>query len=151
MAELDPKTTTLAGVFPVLPTPFDRHGQVDEAALRGLVRYLLHCGVDGLTYPGVASEVAQLTSAERTRLTAAVLDETAGRVPVIAGASSNDAATTIGLAREAMARGAAALMIAVPPERTTRPWTPIAASSASNNRVTSVGRRSTTASATTHA
>ena len=117
MAELDPKTTTLAGVFPVLPTPFDRHGQVDEAALRGLVRYLLHCGVDGLTYPGVASEVAQLTSAERTRLTAAVLDETAGRVPVIAGASSNDAATTIGLAREAMARGAAALMIAVPPDR----------------------------------
>ena len=47
--------TRLEGVFPVLPTPFDEGGAVDEASLRRLVRYLLRCGVDGLTYPGLAS------------------------------------------------------------------------------------------------
>ena len=110
-------TTALTGVFPVLPTPFDRAGQVDEAALRRLVRYLLHCGVDGLTYPGVASEVGQLTEPERLRLTAAVLSEVACRVPVIVGASSSDAGTTGRLARDAIAHGAAVLMVAVPPDR----------------------------------
>ncbi len=107
----------LSGVFPVLPTPFGADGAPDEAALRGLVRYLLRCGVDGITYPGVASEVGQLTVAERHALTAAVLDEVAGRVPVIAGASSAQPATTIALARRAVACGASALMVAVPPDR----------------------------------
>jgi 4-hydroxy-tetrahydrodipicolinate synthase len=117
LATLDPTTPALTGVFPVLPTPFDRDGQIDEAALRRLVRYLLHCGVDGMAYPGVASEVGQLTEPERLRLTAAVLDEVAGRVPVIVGASSADAGTTGRLARDAVTRGAAALMVAVPPDR----------------------------------
>ena len=107
----------LTGVFPVLPTPFDREGRPDEAGLRRLVRYLLACGVDGITYPGVASEVGQLTPDERRTLTAAVLDEVAGRVPVIAGASSTQAEATIALAREACAGGACALMVAVPADR----------------------------------
>lgn len=112
-------SASLSGVFPVLPTPFDDAGRPDEAALRGLVRYLIACGVDGITYPGVASEVGQLTPTERLALTAAVLDETAGRVPVIAGASSSQPATTIEIARAAIAQGAAALMVAVPPDRPT--------------------------------
>jgi 4-hydroxy-tetrahydrodipicolinate synthase len=103
----------------VLPTPFDAAGQPDEKALRGLVRYLLEAGVDGITYPGVASEVGQLSVAERLLLTAAVLDEVAGRVPVVAGVSSAQAATTIELAKAAIAQGAAGLMLAVPPDRPT--------------------------------
>jgi 4-hydroxy-tetrahydrodipicolinate synthase len=114
-----PDVPTLAGVFPVLPTPFDAEGRPDEASLRGLVRYLLACGVDGLTYPGVASEVGTLSVAERHALTEAVLAETAGRVPVIAGVSSGQPATTIELAQRAMAHGASALMVAVPPDRPT--------------------------------
>ncbi len=109
----------IAGVFPVMPTPFDAEGQPDTAGLRRLVKYLLLCKVDGLTYPGVASEFAQLSTAERLALTDVVLAETAGRVPVIAGVSSAQPATTIELAKAAAARGAAALMIAVPPERKT--------------------------------
>jgi len=110
---------SLAGVYPVLPTPFDAAGQPDAQALRGLVRYLLEAGVDGITYPGVASEVGQLSVPERLSLTAAVLEEVAGRVPVVAGVSSAQAATTIELARAAIAQGAAALMVAVPPDRPT--------------------------------
>lgn len=104
----------LAGVFPVLPTPFDDGGQPDLASLRRLVRYLLKSGVDGITYPGVASEVTQLNEDERVRLTAVVLDEVAGRAPVIAGASSNELALTLRLAHAAVAKGAAALMVAAP-------------------------------------
>ena len=107
----------LFGVFPVLPTPFDAHGVPDEPALRRLVGYLLRCGVDGVTYPGVASEVAELAHDERVRLTALVFDEVGSRRPVIAGASSPDAAVTIALARAAAERGAAAVMIAAPADR----------------------------------
>lgn len=108
---------SLTGVFPVLPTPFDAQGRPDADSLRRLAEYLIRCGVDGMTYPGVASEVGQLTPDERQALLDVVLSEVAGRVPVIAGVSSSDAATTIRLAAEASARGAAALMVAVPPDR----------------------------------
>ncbi|MBW8719189.1 MAG: dihydrodipicolinate synthase family protein, partial [Variovorax paradoxus] len=108
---------SLTGVFPVLPTPFDAQGRPDAASLRRLVEYLLRCGVDGMTYPGVASEVGQLAPDERQSLLDVVLAEVAGRVPVIAGVSSGETATTVRLAAEASARGAAALMVAVPPDR----------------------------------
>ncbi|BEP39178.1 dihydrodipicolinate synthase family protein (plasmid) [Variovorax sp. V59] len=101
----------------MLPTPFDAQGRPDAASLRRLVDYLIRCGVDGMTYPGVASEVGQLAPDERQSLLDAVLSEVAGRVPVIAGVSSSDTATTVRLAAQASARGAAALMVAVPPDR----------------------------------
>ncbi|HYW55564.1 MAG TPA: dihydrodipicolinate synthase family protein [Polaromonas sp.] len=105
----------LTGVFPVLPTPFHEDGTPDADGLRTLVRYLLSSGVDGMTYPGVASEVSTLTEDERSTLTAVVLDEVAGRVPVVVGVSSSDAAVTERLARAAVKNGAAALMVAAPP------------------------------------
>jgi len=104
----------ITGVFPVLPTPFDAAGAPDAAGLATLVRYLLRSGVDGMTFPGVASEVATLSEAERAELTGRVIAEVAGRVPVVAGVSSNDAAVTLRLARLAAEQGAAALMIAAP-------------------------------------
>lgn len=110
---------TIAGVFPVLPTPFDDMGQPDVAGLRTLVRYLLRCGVDGITFPGVASEVGELSKQERVALMQVVFEAVGGRVPVIGGVSSPDVATTIELARDAARCGAAALMIAVPPDRKT--------------------------------
>lgn len=104
----------ISGVYPVLPTPFLTDGQVDIASLRTLVRYLVISGVDGITYPGVASEVAQLTEAERVQLLGVVLEEVAGRVPVIAGVSSKDLDQTLRLAHSAITQGAGALMIAAP-------------------------------------
>ena len=110
-----PECGLLSGVFPVLPTPFDPAGQPDAAGLRRLVDYLVRAGVDGITYPGVASEVGNLTPAERTRLTTVVLEQVAGRVPVIVGASNPDPAVSIALGRAAP--GASALMIAGPADR----------------------------------
>jgi 4-hydroxy-tetrahydrodipicolinate synthase len=109
----------IGGVFPVLPTPFHADGSADERSLRVLVRYLLRCGVDGITFPGVASEVGMLTPKERQALTTAVIDEVAGRVPVIVGVSSPDQETTARLARVARQQHAAALMVAAPAGRNT--------------------------------
>ena len=107
-------TRPIAGVFPVLPTPFAADKQSDRAALQVLVRYLLRCGVDGMTFPGVASEVSELTEDERLSLTQLVLSEVAGRVPVVVGVSSNKPAVTIALAKAAADVGAAAVMVAAP-------------------------------------
>jgi len=104
---------TLSGIFPVLPTPFDAGGAPDEASLRRLVRYAVASGADGVTYPGVASEVSELTPDERLRLVAVVQDELAARLPLIAGVSSASARTSASLAPS----GAAALMVAAPADR----------------------------------
>ena len=109
-------TPSLAGVFPVLPTPFDDGGAPDVDGLRTLVRYLLRCGVDGMTFPGVASEVSTLSETERLQLAGFVLDAVDGRVPVVVGVSSGDAATTGRLAEAAARSGASALMVAAPPD-----------------------------------
>ena len=113
------KSNSATGVYPVLPTPFDVDKAADVAGLRTLVRYLVASGVDGMTYPGVASEFSQLSEEERANLTSVVIDESAGRVPVIAGVTSNDIAVTLRLGRAAMKQGALALMIAAPPDRKT--------------------------------
>lgn len=107
----------LTGVFPVLPTPFKHDGSPDEASLRNLVRYLIVAGVDGITYPGVASEVGQLTREERQSLLAVVLEEVAGRCPVIAGVSHPDLVVSAELAADAARAGASALMVAAPVDR----------------------------------
>jgi 4-hydroxy-tetrahydrodipicolinate synthase len=104
----------LTGVFPVLPTPFHEDGSVDTASLRNLIRYLIAAGVDGMTFPGVASEFAQLSLEERLQLTALVMDEVGGKVPVIIGATSQDSAISQQIARQAKELGAAALMVAAP-------------------------------------
>jgi 4-hydroxy-tetrahydrodipicolinate synthase len=104
----------LAGVFPVVPTPFLEDGTVDEASLRNLIRYLIQAGVDGITFPGVASEFAQLSLPERLHLTTVVMQEVASRIPVIIGATSSDSQLSQQIAAQAHSLGAAALMVAAP-------------------------------------
>lgn len=101
----------------MLPTPFLPDGSPDVAGLRRLVRYLLAAGVDGITYPGVASEVSQLSVQERHLLLAAVIDEVAGRRPVIAGTSDPRLEEASQLAADASRAGAALLMVAAPADR----------------------------------
>ncbi|MFO1311112.1 MAG: dihydrodipicolinate synthase family protein [Burkholderiales bacterium] len=108
---------SLSGIFPVLPTPFDASGAPDEDSLRKLVRYVVASGADGATYPGVASEVGELTIEERLHLVQVVQDELRGRLPLIVGISSASAETSATLGRAAQSRGAAAFMVAAPADR----------------------------------
>jgi 4-hydroxy-tetrahydrodipicolinate synthase len=72
-----------------LITPF-RDGKVDEAALRGMVRWHLEQGTHGIVPMGTTGESATLDFDEHSRVTELVIEEVSGHVPVVAGAGSND-------------------------------------------------------------
>lgn len=103
----------LHGVIPILVTPFDATGRIDEESLANLVGFNIAAGVHGL---GVAlgSEIFKLDEAERAQVTACVVSAAKRRVPIIinTGAAGTDLAITYSKAAEAA--GADALMI-IPP------------------------------------
>ena len=106
--------TKLSGVFPVLPTPFTPEDAVDEAAFRRLIDFAVQAGVDGVVFPGMASEVETLSAAERGQMVAVLGAHLAGRLPFIVGASHADPAESAARAREGMAVGATCAMIMAP-------------------------------------
>src|SRR5258706_1496087 len=98
----------LEGILPVLPTPFQEDRSIDPAAMARVADFALAAGVQGLVFPGFASEVDQLDAAERRALLAVVVERAGlapGRVPVIAGASSASVADAVARCREALALG----------------------------------------------
>ena len=107
-------TKILSGVFPVVATPFHEDGSPDVASLGGLVEWLVERRVDGVVFPGVASEVDQLTAVERNELVAVVGRRAEGRVAYVVGASAATASEAAGFARSGEAVGAAAAMIMAP-------------------------------------
>ena len=105
----------IAGALPVVATPFTADGAaVDRRSLRRLVDYAAAAGADGLVYPGVASEFDRMSAAERSSALETVIDATAGRLPVIAGVSSDDPRSAAQMARHARQAGAAAAMVMAP-------------------------------------
>lgn len=102
------------GCWTALATPFDQRGAVDESALRRLVRYQLDGGVAGLVPCGSTGEAATLTHDEYRRVIEIVLQESQGRVPVMAGVASNATWKALELARECEALGVDALLVLCP-------------------------------------
>jgi 4-hydroxy-tetrahydrodipicolinate synthase len=108
-------TPSLSGVFPIVATPFRADGVADLDDLRAVVEFIIRAGADGVVFPGVASEFDQLTLEEREGLTAVVIDQVAGRKPVVVGVSAATAEASLRLARHAARAGATALMLMAPP------------------------------------
>jgi len=77
------------GVFTALITPFTKDEKVDEKALRKLVDFQIDGGVDGLVPVGTTGESPTLSPEETEQVIGLVIEQTAGRVPVIAGTGSN--------------------------------------------------------------
>jgi dihydrodipicolinate synthase/N-acetylneuraminate lyase len=102
------------GIFPVLCTPLDATGAVDVDAQRAVVRFALACGVHGLVCFGLGAEVNKLTPDERRRLTDAIIEEAAGRVPVLVGVGAEAVYTAVELARYAEAAGADGVVVPPP-------------------------------------
>lgn len=107
-------TLALSGILPVVPTPFRGDGNVDAGAMARLVRYAIESGVDGLVFPGFASEVEHLTPKERRDLLGVVVHEAASNTPVIGGASAETAEEVIEHGRVAEKLGIRWLMIQTP-------------------------------------
>lgn len=103
----------LTGAFTALITPF-RNGEIDERALRELVEFQIGAGIDGLVPCGTTGESATMTEAEHAFVIETVIEQTAGRVPVIAGTGTNNTRVTIERTRHALHAGANAALVVVP-------------------------------------
>jgi 4-hydroxy-tetrahydrodipicolinate synthase len=102
----------LRGCGTALATPFttERGGAVDEQALRDIVDWQIEEGIHFLVPCGSTGEAATMTPEEQRRVVEIVVDQTRGRVPVVAGAGSNDTAKAIHLSRIMRDAGATHLL-----------------------------------------
>lgn len=94
------KTKDFEGIFPYIVSPVGPDGEILEEPLRRLVSHLIGCGVHGLTPLGSTGEFYYLTWEQKRRIVEIVLDETSGRVPVIAGVTSSNTGEACRQARE---------------------------------------------------
>jgi 4-hydroxy-tetrahydrodipicolinate synthase len=106
--------TRLQGCGTALVTPFTERGEVDYPALRTLVEWQIAEGIDFLVPCGSTGEAQTLQEAERERVVAIVVESAAGRVPVMAGASSNDTSRAVAEARRMCRIGADYVLTATP-------------------------------------
>ena len=102
------------GIFTIPTTPFDDRGALDEASLRREVQFCVEAGAHGIVCPVNASEFWTLSDDERKRVIRIVVEETAGRIPVVAGAAGVSDQHGAEMARYSQEVGADAV-IAMPP------------------------------------
>jgi 4-hydroxy-tetrahydrodipicolinate synthase len=107
-------TQSFRGIFAIPPTPFDDADNVDEASLRRCVDFCVAAGAHGVVAPVNASESIVLTDEERLCVTDILVEQAAGRVPVVVGVSGTSTAASVLFARRAREAGADAV-IAMPP------------------------------------
>jgi 4-hydroxy-tetrahydrodipicolinate synthase len=104
---------TLSGSIPALVTPFDGDA-VDYDALDAIVDWQIDEGSSGLVPVGTTGESPTLSHDEHKLVVERVVSRAAGRVPVIAGAGSNNTAEAIDFARHAESVGADAILVVTP-------------------------------------
>jgi len=105
----------LRGCGTALVTPFHQDGSIDEAALRNLVAWQVESGIDFLVPCGSTGETPTLTHDERLRVIDITVEVVGGRVPVMAGSTSNSTQEAAEKAKEIAARpGVDAILTASP-------------------------------------
>ena len=105
--------TSFRGSFTALVTPF-KNGSVDEEAFRALVDWQIAEGTNGLVPVGTTGESPTLSHDEHKLVVEWCIDQSDGRVPVIAGAGSNSTAEAVELSRHAEQAGASAVLVVTP-------------------------------------
>jgi 4-hydroxy-tetrahydrodipicolinate synthase len=106
--------TRLQGCGTALVTPFTERGEVDFSALRALVDWQISEGIDFLVPCGSTGEAQTLSDEERERVVGSVVEATAGRVPVMAGATHNDTARAVDETRRMCRLGVDYILSATP-------------------------------------
>lgn len=108
------KVKELRGIYSALVTPMDAHENVDFHVLRALIDHQLAQGVEGFYCCGSSGEALLLTLEERQSIVDTVVDQVAGRVPVIAHVGTIRTADAVKLAKGAIDSGAVAVSM-IPP------------------------------------
>ena len=106
--------TPWTGCGTALVTPFTRDGGVDEAGVRRLARRQIDAGIHFLVPCGTTGESPTLTEDERVRVVQLVVEEAAGRVPVLAGAGGYDTKEVIHSAKRMRQVGAVGILSVTP-------------------------------------
>lgn len=105
----------LRGILSALSTPFTEDlTRIDEPALRELVDGTLEAGIHGLIPCGGTGEFGVLTIEERKQVAEIVMDQAAGRVPVVPHTGHTSTAAAIELSKHAESIGADAVMVMFP-------------------------------------
>jgi len=105
----------LRGCGTALVTPFRQDGSIDETALRNLVAWQVESGIDFLVPCGTTGETPTLSHDEWLRVIEVTVEVVAGRVPIVAGATSNSTQDAVEKAKEIAARpGVDAILTASP-------------------------------------
>ncbi len=107
------KPDWLKGIMPALVTPFTVEEEIDEEAMRRLVRHVLP-HVDSVVPVGTTGEFVYLSGEEKRHVIDITIDEVAGRVPVIAGTGCSSTRDTVALTEYARDAGAAAALVVAP-------------------------------------
>jgi len=103
------------GCGTALVTPFTQDGAIDESALRNLIAWQVESGIDFLVPCGTTGETPTLSHDEWLHVNDTTVEVVAGRVPVVAGATSNSTAEGVAKAKEVAARpGVDAILTASP-------------------------------------
>jgi 4-hydroxy-tetrahydrodipicolinate synthase len=107
-------TEAFRGVYTIPSTPFDEAGRLDEDGLRRVIDFCVGCGAHGLVYPVNASQFTTLSDTERVLASRIVVEQNAGRVPVMIGVAGVSTSHAAMFAREARAMGADAVIAMTP-------------------------------------
>src|ERR1700712_965552 len=100
----------LSGCGTARVTPFNNDGSVDEAALRALIDWQIDEGIHFLVPCGSTGEAATMTLDEHRRAVEVTVAQARGRVPIVAGAGSNDTVKAIALSKTMRDVGATHLL-----------------------------------------
>jgi 4-hydroxy-tetrahydrodipicolinate synthase len=101
------------GVYPIAPTPFHGDGRIDFDSIDRLTDFYLNAGATGLTVLGIMGEAPKLDQSESLAVATRFIERAKG-IPVIVGVSAPGFAAMSSLAKAAMDKGAAGVMIAPP-------------------------------------
>jgi 4-hydroxy-tetrahydrodipicolinate synthase len=105
----------LRGCGTALVTPFHQDGSIDDAALRNLVAWQVESGIDFLVPCGTTGETPTLTHDEWLHVIDTTIEVVAGRVPIMAGATSNSTRDAVEKAQEVAARAGVDFILTASP------------------------------------
>jgi len=108
------ETQRLRGIFTPNLVPLDARGEIHEAELRRYIDWLIERGVHGLYPNGSTGEFTRFTVEERRRIARIIVDQTAGRVPILAGAAEANVRETLAACEYYAGLGVRAVAIVAP-------------------------------------
>ena len=107
-------TVPFSGIIPPLVTPLKARDEIDHDGLKRLLEHVIAGGVHGLFILGTTGEAPSLSYRLRRELITSVIDQVAGRVPVLVGVTDTSFVETIAISEHAKSAGASAVVAATP-------------------------------------